>query len=116
MSAMDKQYRIIHYTDKGKDVFQEYVDSLRDVQGKSAITKATDRLEDGNFGKRHFCRDVVWEIIIDCGPGYRIYYSIVGSQLILLLCAGSKRTQNKDIDRAVNYLKDFKEANQYGPE
>ena len=113
---MDKQYRIIHYTDKGKDVFQDYLDSLQDFRGKSAITKATDRIEDGNFGKHYFCRDGVWEIVIDCGPGYRIYYSIVGSFLVLLLCAGSKRTQKKDIDRAVDYLREFKEENQYGHE
>ena len=59
---------------------------------------------------KQFCRDGVWELIIDHGPGYRVYYSMIGGVVVLLLCAGSKSTQNRDISRAVKYLKRHKEA------
>ena len=47
----------------------------------------------------------MWELKIDVGPGYRVYYAKEGEAVILLLCAGSKRTQQKDIERAVEYWK-----------
>jgi len=50
----------------------------------------------------------VWELRIDYGPGYRLYYSMTGKRIILLLCGGGKRRQNADIERAVTYLKDYK--------
>ena len=54
------------------------MESLRDKQGQIAIYRAVARVEKGNFGNHHFCRDGVSELVIDYGPGYRVYYSIVG--------------------------------------
>ena len=48
------------------------------------------------------------ELRIDWGPGYRVYFSRIGQVVVLLLCGGDKRTQQKDIDRAKAYLKDYK--------
>jgi len=50
----------------------------------------------------------VWELRIDWGPGYRVYYAQVGDAIVLLLCGGDKRKQDTDIDRATRYLADFK--------
>ncbi len=47
------------------------------------------------------------EIKIDSGPGYRIYYSVVGATILLLLCSGTKRTQKRDIEKAQEYLHDY---------
>ncbi len=44
---------------------------------------------------------------IDMGPGYRIYYALVGHRVLLLLCGGDKRTQDKDITRSVFYFNDW---------
>jgi putative addiction module killer protein len=44
---------------------------------------------------------------IDTGPGYRVYYARDGVTVILLLCGGDKRRQGKDIDRAVEYWRDY---------
>ena len=107
---MEEQYEVVHYEENGHDIFEEWLKVLKDRRGQSAIYKATDRLEDGNFGVHHFCRDGVWELVIDIGPGYRVYYSKIGSVVVLLLCAGQKRGQNRDIERAVTYLKRYKEA------
>ena len=59
--------------------------------------------------EHRFLRDGVWELKIDVGPGYRVYYAQAGEDVILLLCGGSKRTQQSDIARAVNYWKEHQE-------
>jgi len=43
------------------------------------------------------------------GPGYRVYYAMVGRECLLILCGGDKRKQSSDIERALEYLKDYKE-------
>lgn len=104
------QYTVVHYTENGKDIFQEWLDKLRDLKGRNAILKTVDRVEQGNLGDHHFCRDGVWELRINISAGYRVYYSISGKEIILLLCGGSKRTQQNDISKAVEFLKKFKET------
>lgn len=107
---MYEKYEVIHYVENGHDIFENYVKSLRNRRGQFAIYNTVDRLEDGNFGNNHYCRDGVWELIIDTGPGYRVYYAKVGNKIILLLCAGSKRTQNKDINSAIEFLKKYRKG------
>ena len=68
-------------------------------------------MELGNFGDHKFCRDGVWELRIDEGPGYRVYYAIAGTELILLLCGGDKRRQDSEIDRACAYWQDWQRRN-----
>ena len=106
---MTQQYTVIHYEENGKDIFKEWIKSLRDTIGIKAINRAVLRMEQGNFGDYKFCRDGVSELRIHVGAGYRVYYSISGDEIILLLCGGSKNTQDKDIDKAIEYLKKFKE-------
>ena len=109
---MNERYEVVHYVDdNGRDIFQEWLDGLRDVQGQAAVFRRVTRLADGNFGEHRPCRDGVWELVIDTGPGYRVYYSIVERVVVLLLCAGSKRTQDRDIERAIACLKNFKRRN-----
>lgn len=48
------------------------------------------------------------ELRIDHGPGYRVYFAMVGRVCVLLLCGGDKRRQSADIARAAEYLKDYK--------
>jgi putative addiction module killer protein len=49
----------------------------------------------------------VWELRIDVGAGYRVYCAQAGQALVLLLCGGDKRSQNADIDCAVDCWKDY---------
>jgi putative addiction module killer protein len=51
----------------------------------------------------------LWELRIDWGPGYRVYYVMLGRVCVLLLCGGDKRRQSSDIDRALKYIEDYKE-------
>ena len=69
-----------------------------------------DRLIHGNPGLHRNLNEGVSELKIDVGPGYRVYYSLRGEQLLLLLAGGNKATQNKDIEKALmlnRLLKDF---------
>ncbi len=94
-------YRIEHYlTDSGKDVFQDWLESLRDRQAQARIAVRLARLSAGNLGDCKPVGDGVWELRLDWGPGYRVYYARAGDVLILLLCGGDKRTQPKDIEQA----------------
>ncbi len=101
--------QVLHYLDsRGRDVYQTWLDQLRDMTGRIAIQRRIGRIADtGNLGNRNFCQNSVWELKIDVGPGYRVYYSENKKTVVLLLCGGNKRTQKGDILRAVKYLKDY---------
>ena len=105
------QYRIEHYLSVGelKDLYIDWLKRLRDSQAKVAVVRRVTRIELGNFGDHKFCRDGVWELRIDVGPGYRVYYAVAGSRVVLLLCGGDKRTQDADIARAVAYWQDWQQ-------
>jgi putative addiction module killer protein len=97
-------YEIRHYLTKNqKDVFMEWRRQIRDPTARVAVDRRINRIELGNFGDRKFCRDGVWELRIDVGQGYRVYYAVAGTQVVLLLCGGDKRTQDADIGRACEY-------------
>ncbi|UUZ62123.1 type II toxin-antitoxin system RelE/ParE family toxin [Polaromonas sp. P1-6] len=102
-------YRIEHYLSAGehKDLYIDWLQRLRDGQAKVAVVRRVTRVELGNFGDHKFCRDGVWELRIDVGPGYRVYYALSGHRVVLLLCGGDKRTQDADIARAVGYWQDW---------
>lgn len=59
-----------------------------------------DRLEFGNLGDCKPLGHGIWELRVDCGPGYRIYFRRRGPVIIVLLCGGDKSTQSSDIARA----------------
>lgn len=97
-----------HYlTANGADPFQKWLDSLQDLKARVAILRRIDRLMLGNLGDHKFCGEGVWELRVDIGPGYRIYYAQQGKCIVLLLCGGSKRTQKADIRKATGYWHDF---------
>lgn len=102
-------YEIEHYLSPGehKDLYIDWLKRLRDGQAKVAVARRVTRIEQGNFGDHKFCRDGVWELRIDAGPGYRVYYALSGRRVVLLLCGGDKRTQDADIARAVDYWQDW---------
>ena len=73
------------------------------------IAGRIDRLAAGNFGDCKPLRQSVCELRIDWGPGYRVYYALLGRVCVLLLWGGDKQKQSSDIERAMEYLKDYKE-------
>jgi len=93
---------IDHYVSPGgNDPFQQWLDSLQDLHCRVAILRRIDRLAMGNAGDRRFCRDGVWEMRVNCGPGYRVYFARTSRDRVLLLGGGPKATQRIDIEQAV---------------
>jgi putative addiction module killer protein len=93
----------------GSDVIGDWLASLEDLKARARIAARLDRLSLGNFGDCRPLREGVSELRIDWGPGYRVYYAMLGRTRVLLLCGGDKRRQASDIKRAIEYLEDFKE-------
>lgn len=103
-------YEIRHYlTREGRDLIQEWLGDLRDPRTKTNIIRRLNRMQSGNLGDHQPCRNGVWELRIDVGPGYRVYYARAGKAILLLLCGGDKRKQDADIQSACNYWKDWQE-------
>lgn len=99
---------IVYRTEEGIDAFDEYVDSLKDRSGASKIRVRVTRAKFGNLGDHKSIGFGVIELRINYGPGYRVYVGLQGSELIVLLCAGDKSTQAKDIMKAISYWADYK--------
>jgi putative addiction module killer protein len=72
------------------------------------IAARINRLAAGNFGDCKALGQGLYELRIDWGPGFRVYYSIIGQARVLLLYGGDKRTQPADIVKAHQYLTDYK--------
>ena len=93
----------------GKDIFDHWLTQRADPRTQAKIAVRINRLAAGNFGNCKSLRQGLFELRIDWGPGYRIYYAMLGTACVLLLCGGDKRKQSSDIDRALEYLKDYKD-------
>jgi len=100
-----------YLTETGRDVFMDWYTSLRDINGKKTIGRRLLRLALGHFSDCKPIQDGVWELRIDVGPGYRLYYARAGHTLMLLLCGGNKRTQQADISSALAYWRDWQQKN-----
>jgi putative addiction module killer protein len=88
--------------------FEEWLGSLKDSKARMRVRARIARLEVGNFGDCKGLRDGVQEIRIDYGPGYRVYLSRQGKVIVLLLCGSDKSEQDRAIEKAIDYLKDWK--------
>jgi putative addiction module killer protein len=98
-----------YITATGKDVFGEWLASLKDARARAKVAARVARLAVGNFGDCRPLREGVWELRINWGPGYRVYYAMLERTCVLLLCGGDKRKQAADIKRAIEYWNDYQE-------
>lgn len=104
--------RIVYFrTSQGKEPFKAWLLTLKDPRAKAKIVKRIIRLSLGNPGDHAPCRDGVWELRVDEGVGYRIYYAHAGRNIYLLFSGGDKRRQQDDIDKAVAWWGQHKENN-----
>ena len=98
-----------YVTRGGKDIFDTWLTRLHDTRAQAKISARINRLAAGNFGDCKPLRQGLSKLRIDWSPGYRVYYAMVGRECVLLLCGGDKRKQSADIERALEYLNDYKE-------
>src|ERR1700733_13448511 len=83
------------------NVYRTWFAKLRDERAKARIDLRIERLARGNPGDVRFVGGGVLELKIDYGPGYRVYFMRRKEMIVLLLVGGDKRTQARDIDKAV---------------
>src|ERR1035437_3429933 len=90
---MNAVLAVYHYQTRDKRIpYQEWLDTIRDPIAFAAVQLRVDRLERRLFGDCEPVGDGVWELRIDTGAGYRVYYGRSKKQAVLLLCGGDKRT------------------------
>jgi putative addiction module killer protein len=88
------------------DIFAEWFSGLRDREARARITARIRRLSLGNPGDVKPVGGGVSEMRIDYGPGYRVYFVRRGALLFILLCAGDKRSQQRDIAHALELARE----------
>ena len=103
-------YELRHYiSSDGQDLFARWLDGLRDRQAQARVAARLIRLNNGNFGDCKPVGEDVWELRVDWGPGYRVYYAIEGKRVILLCDGGDKPRQSTDIAQAIERWKEWQQ-------
>jgi putative addiction module killer protein len=97
-----------YQTSAGEQPFVEWLKGLNDRRARTRIEARLARVVIGNLGDVEPVGEGVMELRVDWGPGYRVYFARVGHVIVLLLCGGDKRTQQRDINRAKEYFEDYK--------
>lgn len=97
----------LYVTPAGKVPFTQWLDGLRDSKARAKIRVRLDRVRLGNLGDHRAVDEGVWELRIDYGPGYRVYFGQVGTQVVVLLGGGVKATQARDIRQAHAFWMDY---------
>jgi len=96
-----------YLTAEGRSPFEEWLDSLRDTKGRVKIDNRLRRIQLGNLGDYRSVGQGVFELRINYGPGYRVYFGQMGTTIVVLLCGGDKSTQAQDIRNAQEYWRDY---------
>jgi putative addiction module killer protein len=98
----------IYQNTTGQQPFSRWLKDLKDRKAKLKIQQRLAQVRAGNLGDCKSAGGGILELRVHFGPGYRIYCAREGQKLIILLCAGDKSTQQKDIALARSYWEDFK--------
>lgn len=102
------QYEIEVYETENKKLPFDLWLNKQDHTLRGIISAKLRKMSLGNLGICEPVGDGISEVKINLGAGYRIYFIIKARKILLLLCAGEKKTQSKDIQKAKEYLKDYK--------
>lgn len=104
-----KKTVVIYANKRGHEPFSEWLSSLKDRTLRARVRNRISRLELGNFGDCEPVGEGVFELRFFFGSGLRVYFAEHESMKVVLLCGGDKKTQNKDILKAKDYWKEFKD-------
>ena len=87
--------------------YTRWLDGLRDIRARARVLARVERLATGNPGDVKPVGEGVSELRIDYGPGYRVYFTMRGRTVIILLAGGEKRTQASDIKTALRLARNL---------
>ncbi|MBF0481572.1 MAG: type II toxin-antitoxin system RelE/ParE family toxin [Desulfovibrionaceae bacterium] len=93
----------------GRGPFREWLLALRDVKARAKIRARLARARAGNIGDSKALGGGIYEMRVDFGPGYRVYFGQGGAESIVLLCGGDKSEQERDVETAREYWADYLE-------
>jgi putative addiction module killer protein len=96
----------MNYHIQQTESFSKWLVNLRDQRAKTAIYRRIDRAEAGNLGDVKNLGNSISEMRVDVGVGYRVYFSLRGGSIVILLAGGDKSTQQTDIQRAIQLAKE----------
>ncbi len=88
------------YYVKRSDEFIKWLHNLKDLRAHAQITKRLTRAVGGNLGDFKSVGDKIFELRVDIGPGYRLYFTKKNNEYIFLLIGGDKSSQQRDISKA----------------
>ena len=100
---------LVYRTREGRLPFDEWLRNLCDANAVARVLARLGRVRRGNLGDCKPVGEGVSELRVDYGPGYRVYLGQKGQTLVILLCGGDKRTQDRDIRLAQQYWKDYQQ-------
>lgn len=107
MRANSPKEILIFEDDKGKQPFVNWLDSLdKGIRGR--INNRILRLSIGNYGDYKALQGGVNELRLHFGSGYRVYFAEDGKKIVVLLSGGDKKSQSKDIKKAISYWEQYK--------
>src|SRR5580658_5272234 len=106
---MNGSFEIREYTENDRSSYRDWFEGLDHVTALR-VQRCLRRLEAGNFGAVKALQAGVFEVRMDFGPGYRVYYGREGRTIIILLGGGSKRRQDADIAAAVERWRRIKQT------
>jgi len=89
------------------EAYARWIDGLRDVHARARILARVERLAIGNPGDVKPVGEGVSELRINYGPGYRVYYTRQGREIVILLAGGDKSTQARDIKTALRLARNL---------
>ena len=87
--------------------FAQWMDDLKDIRARARIQVRIERLASGHAGDVKLVGEGVCEMRIDYGPGYRVYFTRRGREVVILLAGGDKRTQVGDIKTALRFARNL---------
>jgi putative addiction module killer protein len=105
-SLLRISYTVVVYEIEQSETFVKWFRDLKDIRAKARIKARIERVAKGNFGDWSPEGGEIRAMRIDYGPGYRLYYTIRGNKVVILLCGGDKRTQEADIRKANTILEE----------
>lgn len=89
------------------EFFAKWLDGLRDIRARARVMARVQRLAAGNAGDAAPVGEGVSELRIHYGPGYRVYYTQQGRELVILLAGGDKCSQSRDIKTALRLARNL---------
>lgn len=100
-------YNVVVYKVIQTETYRKWFKKLNDHTAKFAIGQRIERMTAGNFGDSKSVGNGVFELRVDVGKGYRVYFMNKGREIVILLVGGDKSTQDSDIKKARKMVEEF---------